>query len=175
MENGLDILIAVVLLVGMVKGAMGGFFRQVVSLVGFFVGLLVAFLFYGEVGDKLVPYVDGSLSVARALAFVLLWIGVPLGLSVLAYILTKVVETVQLGCLNRLAGALIGGLKYMVFFSCLLNVLCRVHLLPEEMTAKSRLYEPVRMVSDVLFDACKEQVMQTVEDVTEEVQSGVLL
>jgi len=90
--NALDILILAVVLVGFVKGLMCGFFRQVVSIVGFLAGLWVAFMLYSVLGDWIAPYIGSDVSVGRALAFILLWIGVPVGLSLLAYMLTKAVE-----------------------------------------------------------------------------------
>lgn len=162
--NALDILILAVVLVGFVKGLMCGFFRQVVSIVGFLAGLWVAFMLYSALGDWIAPYIGSDVSVGRALAFILLWIGVPVGLSLLAYMLTKAVETVKLGGLNRLGGALLGGLKYMVFLSCALNVAFRIHLISGSTGEHSRLYYPVRAMSDKLFDVCKTHVVRVVED-----------
>lgn len=109
--NALDILILAVVLVGFVKGLMCGFFRQVVSIVGFLAGLWVAFMLYSALGDWIAPYIGSDVSVGRALAFILLWIGVPVGLSLLAYMLTKAVETVKLGGLNRLGGSFVGRIE----------------------------------------------------------------
>lgn len=162
--NALDILILAVVLVGFVKGLMCGFFRQVVSIVGFLAGLWVAFMLYSALGDWIAPYIGSDVSVGRALAFILLWIGVPVGLSLLAYMLTKAVETVKLGGLNRLGGALLGGLKYMMFLSCALNVAFRIHLISGSTGEYSRLYHPVRAMSDKLFDVCKTHVVRVVED-----------
>ena len=162
--NALDILILAVVLAGFVKGLMCGFFRQVVSIVGFLAGLWVAFMLYSALGDWIAPYIGSDVSVGRALAFILLWIGVPVGLSLLAYMLTKAVETVKLGGLNRLGGALLGGLKYMVFLSCALNVAFRIHLISGPTVGHSRLYHPVRAMSDKLFDESKIHVVRAVED-----------
>ena len=144
--NALDILILAVVLAGFVKGLMCGFFRQVVSIVGFLAGLWVAFILYSALGDWIAPYIGSDVSVGRALAFILLWIGVPVGLSLLAYMLTKAVETVKLGGLNRLGGALLGG------------------LISGPTVGHSRLYHPVRAMSDKLFDVCKIHVVRAVED-----------
>ncbi len=160
----LDILILAVALAGFAKGVTCGFFRQVVSIVGFFVGLWVAFMLYSALGDWIAPHIGSDVSAGRALAFILLWIGVPVGLSLLAYMLTKAVETVKLGWLNRLGGALLGGLKYMVFLSCALNVAFRIHLISDSAGERSRLCHPVRAVSDKLFDVCKTRVARAVED-----------
>ena len=82
----------------------------------------------------------------------------------MAYMLTKAVETVKLGGLNRLGGALLGGLKYMVFLSCALNVAFRIHLISGSTGEHSRLYHPVRAMSDKLFEVCKTHVVRVVED-----------
>lgn len=161
--NGLDILILIVLLIGLVKGWMSGLLRQVVSIAGFFIGLLAAMMLYSAFGDWLAPCIGTDVSVGRALAFVLLWIGIPLILLWVAYILTKTVEVIRLGGLNRLGGACIGMLKYMMILSCVLNVAVRLHLVSEEKEEGSRLYRPVQSLSGVLFDYCKCHVTQAVE------------
>lgn len=160
--GALDVLILVVLLLGLVKGAIGGFFRQVVSMVGFFAGLLVAFMLYSALGEWLAPLVGGDVTFGRALAFVLIWLGIPVVLSLLAFVLTKTVETVHLGGLNRLGGALVGGLKYLLFLSCTLNVASRLHWV-DSLTEQSRLYEPVHAVAGIAFDWCKPHVVRVVE------------
>ncbi len=161
--NTLDFLIAAVILLGLVKGLMCGFFRQVVSIAGFIVGLLVACALYAALGDKIAPHIGSGIFAGRALAFIVLWIGVPIGLSFLAHLLTKAVETVHLGWLNRLGGALLCGLKYAVFLSCLLNVAFRVHLVSAAAGEDSLLYHPVRTMSDKLFDVGKARVERAVE------------
>ena len=65
--NALDILILAVVLAGFVKGLMCGFFRQVVSIVGFLAGLWVAFMLYSALGDWIAPYIGSDVSVGRAL------------------------------------------------------------------------------------------------------------
>lgn len=164
--GALDVLILAVLLLGFVKGAVGGLFRQVVSLVGFFAGLLVAFMLYSALGEWLAPLVGGDVTVGRALAFVLIWLGVPVALSLLAFVLTKAAETVHLGGLNRLGGALLGGLKYLLFLSCALNVASRLQWVPEPMAEQSRLYGRVHALAGIAFDVCKPYVVRAVGRMT---------
>lgn len=159
----LDILILAVLLVGLVKGAMDGFFRQTVSTVGFFAGLLLAFMLYSALGEWLAPLVGGDVTFGRGLAFVLIWLGIPAALSFVAFVLTKAAETVHLGGLNRLGGALLGGVKYLLFLSCALNVASSLHLVPASAIGTSRFYGPVHAVAGVAFDACKPHVDRVVK------------
>lgn len=161
--GALDIVILAVFVFGFVKGLMSGFFRQVVSIVGFLVGLLVASLLYTTFGDWLAPHIGTDVSVSRPVAFVLIWIGVPLLLSLLAFLLTKLVETVKLGGVNRLAGALVASVKYLLFLSCLLNVADRIQLIPEDQEKSSYLYEPVRGASEWVFEVCEPHINKLVE------------
>ena len=107
--------------------------------------------------------------VARALAFILIWIGVPLALSIVAYFLTKTAETLCLGGLNRLGGALVGGLKYVVFFSCVLNVGIWLQVMDEPRHTTSRLYAPMTAISGVLFDYCADHFREAAKEHTEKV------
>lgn len=161
--NVLDILILVVFGLGLVKGAMSGLLRQVVSIVGLFAGLFVAIMLYSALGDWLAPHLGSNVSFGRALAFVLIWIVVPMGLAFLAGLLTRALRVAKLGGLNRLGGALLGGLKYLVFLSCVLNVALRLHWVSESARKDSRLCTPTSAVSVRLFDYCKPHVVRAVE------------
>lgn len=163
--NGLDIFILVVLLAGFVKGWMSGLLRQVVSIVGFFAGLLVAMMLYSAFGDWLAPCIGTGVTLGRALAFVLLWVGIPVVLLWIARLLTRTIEVIHLGGLNRLGGACVGMLKYMMILSCVLNVAVRLQLVSDEKESGSRLYKPVQSLSGVLFDYCKCHVTRAVENV----------
>lgn len=163
--NVLDILILAVFGLGLVKGAMSGLIRQVVSIAGFFAGLFVAFMLYSALGDWLAPRIGSDATFGRVLAFILIWIVVPTGLALLAGLLTRALRVAKLGGLNRLGGALLGGLKYLVFLSCVLNVSLRLYWIPGSARENSRLCIPVSTVSVRLFDFCKPHVARAVESV----------
>lgn len=118
-----DAAAAMLLLIGLFKGWQSGFFRQIASTAGFFAGLFAAWLLYAQAGDFIAPYAGGDVPASRAIAFILLWLGVPILLSCAAWLLTKAFDIVCLGFLNRAAGAAFGATKYLAAISCLLNVL----------------------------------------------------
>ena len=162
--SALDIVILVVMAIGLVRGLMSGFFRQVVSMTGFLVGLVVACLLYTFLADWLAPYIGGDSSVSKVVAFVLIWVCVPLALTFVAYLLTKMVECVQLGGLNRLAGGLIAMLKYVLIFSCIISAVDRARLVPDKLKNDSYLYAPVKGMSEWLIDLCEPHVTKFVEE-----------
>ncbi len=159
----LDILILIVLLIGMIKGWMSGFFRQATSTAGLLIGLVLAAMLYTAAGDWLAPHIGVNTGVAYALAFILIWIGVPVALSVVAYVLTKAAEILCLGGINRLGGAILGGLKYALLFSCLLNVMVRLHFM-QEPGQSTHLYKPLSALSGVFFDFCSKHVHEAAEE-----------
>ena len=161
--NGLDFVIIAMFVIGAIRGLMTGFLRQVASIAGFFIGLLAAFLLNSAFGDWLAPRVGVDAFGARSLAFILLWIGIPVGLSFAAYLLTKALGLVGLGGLNRLGGAVVGGVKYLIFIGFLLNVAVRLQAITPETEAGSRCSRPVRSVSAFLFDICKTQMNKKAE------------
>ncbi len=101
----IDIIILVLLLAGAVMGFRKGFIKQLAALAGLFVGLLAAKALYSVVGEKLIGTVTSNPTFAHILAFVLIWIVVPIVFTMVASLLTKALEVIALGWLNRLLGA----------------------------------------------------------------------
>ena len=80
----IDIVILVILAAGAIMGFSKGFIKQLASLLGLVVGLLAARALYGQLAEKLCPTVTQSLGVAQVLAFVLIWLAVPLIFALVA-------------------------------------------------------------------------------------------
>ncbi len=106
----LDILILAVLLVGSREGRHGrflpsdGFHGGVLCrpAVGFFM------LYYSALGEWL-ALLWGRRDFQEALAFVLIWLGIPAALSFVAFVLTKAARRYNSGRLEPFGGALLGG------------------------------------------------------------------
>jgi membrane protein required for colicin V production len=142
----IDVIILAVMLYAVYKGWTTGLVAQVASLVGYLVGLTIAWSCYGRLADYLAPHLGSSGFGVSALAFLLILIAVPVALGIAANIITKAVDIMCLGWINRLAGAAVAFVKYTLFLGCILLVLNALHILGEEGKAESRLYEPVTMV-----------------------------
>lgn len=108
---------------GAVVGFSKGFIRQLASVVGLVAGLLVARALYASVGEKLAMETGTSLTFARGLAFLLIWLVVPVGLSLAATLLTKAVDSIHLGFVNRWLGAGLGALKYILLISLVIALI----------------------------------------------------
>ena len=160
----IDIIILIALGAGVIIGFMKGFIRQLVSILGLIVGLLAAKALYTSLAVKLCPTVTDSMTVAQILAFVIIWIAVPLIFTLVASVLTKAMEAVSLGWLNRLLGAGLGALKYLLLVSLVVCVIQFIdtdsQLISQTKKEESLLYYPMERFAGMFFPAAKEVTQQ---------------
>ncbi len=155
----IDIIILVFIGIGAVWGMMKGFVRQLSSLVGLVVGLLVARALFVEVGDWMAPAIGVSVTIGRVLAFFMLWIVVPLLFSLLASFLTKALQVIHLGWINRLLGGSLGCVKFMLLVGIVVQLLEFVdpqnELMPKTIKNESVLYKPMYNLAGAFIPAIK--------------------
>ena len=160
----IDIIILIALGAGVIIGFMNGFFRPLASILGLIVGLLAAKALYTSLAVKLCPTVTDSMTVAQILAFVIIWIAVPLIFTLVASVLTKAMEAVSLGWLNRLLGAGLGALKYLLLVSLVVCVIQFIdtdsQLISQTKKEESLLYYPMERFAGMFFPAAKEVTQQ---------------
>ena len=127
-------------------------------------GLLAAKALYTSLAVKLCPTVTDSMTVAQILAFVIIWIAVPLIFTLVASVLTKAMEAVSLGWLNRLLGAGLGALKYLLLVSLVVCVIQFIdtdsQLISQTKKEESLLYYPMERFAGMFFPAAKEVTQQ---------------
>ena len=160
----IDIIILIALGAGGIVGFMKGFIRQLASILGLIVGLLAAKALYTSLAVKLCPTVTDSMTVAQILAFVIIWIAVPLIFTLVASVLTKALEAVSLGWLNRMLGAGLGALKYLLLVSLVICVIQFIdsdsQLISQTKKEQSLLYYPRESFAGIFFPAAKEVTQQ---------------
>ncbi len=148
----IDIFILVLLLWAAFCGYRNGFLRELVSTAGVVIGLLVAATCYDKLGEYLC--VDGTEvnAVTSVVAFLLLWIIVPIALGFAATILTKALQFVCMGFVNSLLGVVVSAAKYVLLLSCVLNAMQSLNILNTERTEGSYLFEPVTGFLNTAFE-----------------------
>ena len=118
----MTLLIVIILALGAAIGCYQGAFKQIANLLGVVVGIIIAASFYKQCGEVLASKCGASAGIAQIVAFVILVILVPVCLGFVATLLTKLFSSIHLGCLNRLAGAVIGVVCYGLLLSFAFNV-----------------------------------------------------
>lgn len=159
----LDIFIGIILIFALVRGLMNGFVKELVSTIGFLVGLFVAATCYETLGEYLT--VDGSEvnMFTSIVAFLLLWIIVPIIFGLLATLITKALDLTVLGIANRIGGGILSMAKYLVLLSCVLNVMVSLNILNSERTEGSVMLEPVQYITKFAMERAQEYVPEVME------------
>ena len=156
----LDWIITAVIALGAAVGFAKGFIRQLASIGGLIAGLLLARALFRSVGERLAAETGASVTFSQILAFIIIWLIVPISLSLLAEMLTRAADAVQMGCANRWLGAVLGSVKYAVLLSmavCFIEFIDTENdLIPSTKKRESALYYPVKSLSGILIPAIKD-------------------
>ncbi len=151
----IDIVIAVILLFGLVKGYMKGLFIEITSLVGLVLGVYGALHFSYFLSDILKDNVSWDESMIQIVAFAGTFIIILLALVFLGKALTKIAETIFLGFFNKILGAVFGVLKYALILSIVFLIYDQINsslkFLSKEKSKESILYEPVKNLAPTIF------------------------
>lgn len=140
----LDFFIILVAAWAILTGWFHGFLKEIASSLGFFLGLYIAARCYVNFESVLVPRGSDANFFTALLAFLIIWIVVPMLLGMLAVALTQFVERIHLGFLNQLGGIIVSLLKYGILLSCIFNAMSYLHIIDDTNTAESHFYQPVK-------------------------------
>ena len=153
--NIIDIILAIALVFGFFKGFFKGLIIEVASLGALFLGLLGAVKFSDFFADLLNEFFNWSRLAVQATSYLIIFIIIVYGLSVLAKTLTKIISKASLGLLNKFLGAFFGAFKWAIFMSVALFFLEKLNtwvtIINTEMIESSILYEPITELGEFLF------------------------
>ena len=148
----MDILLLILLAVGFVTGLFSGAVKQLISLVAFIAGYVVATMYYQQLGGWLTAYLSYP-AICKVVAFVLLWIIVPIVANVIASLITSALNWVPvLGLANRLLGGVLSLAKYALVLGAFIWLFSSMNLLKEETMQKSKLCRPLKAVPEFIYN-----------------------
>ncbi len=172
----IDIIILVIISIGILLGLVKGALKQLAGLLGLVVGLLAAKALYATVAEQVFSRVTDNMTVAQMLAFLAIWVIVPLLFWGIACALTKALDAVCLGWINRLLGGVLGGAVHALLVSLLVCVLEAVDtkddLIGKGQKMESILYYRMEPLAGLFFPAAKEfteQIYNEINDATERI------
>ena len=157
----IDIIIAVLLVIGLIGGLRDGLVKQVAGLAGLIGGLLLGRAFYMPLGEWMASVLSISDEAARITAFILILVIVPLLFSLVGWLVSKLLKAICLGWINRLLGGLVGVLKFALLAGVLITgvELFDKHgaIVPEDKKEASIFYYPIYDATSFFFDGIKEE------------------
>lgn len=169
--NTFDIIIAVLLIFGFIRGLLKGLFVEVASLVALIAGVYGAIHFSYFVGDFLAEKVMWDERYITIVAFAITFAIIVLVIALLGKMLTKIADFASLGLLNKLLGGVFGALKIGLILSVVLLVFTKLNntipFISDEQKEDAILYEPVKNLAPTLFP----NFLKVVEDESEKIIS----
>ena len=172
----LDIALLVLLILGLVRGFSRGFFVEVASLVALIAGVYGAFHFSDFAASFLKDRVDWNENTINIAAFAITFIIIMLVIALAGKALTKIADFAMLGLLNKLLGALFGGLKVALILSVILIVVEKLHanilFVKEADQESSVLYNPIKSLIPTIFPNVLVNGKPIGEDIIEEDNSS---
>ncbi len=166
--NTFDIIIAVILIFGFIRGLLKGLFVEVASLISLIAGIYGAIHFSYFVGNFLAGKVEWDEKYITIVSFAITFAIIVLIIALLGKLFTKIADFASLGVVNKILGGVFGALKLGLILSIVLLVFSKLNntipFLSEEQTQDAILYEPVKNLAPTLFP----NFIKIVEDEAEE-------
>lgn len=153
--NTIDLIISAVLILGSVRGFFKGFFVEVTSVLGLFLGVYISISFNSEATTLIAKIYSGNTDYIEVIAFALTFIAVLLVVNAIGKILTKIANFSALGLVNKLAGTLFGFLKSGLILCVLTMIVLKINthftLISEETLENSVMFSYLEQMSIMLW------------------------
>ena len=126
--NWVDVILAVVLLGFAVRGFMRGFLRELCSLVGLFLGLWIALLKFGALGEWVQDKFPLTEPLPFHIAFLVIFLSVASCAGMVGYLLHRIAKGLLMGWLDAMGGLGFGSVKGVMILTVLLFLLAQLPL-----------------------------------------------
>ncbi|KAA6334281.1 hypothetical protein EZS27_017389 [termite gut metagenome] len=154
-----DIVILICIVVGAGAGFAKGLIGQVAAILGLILGFFIAKHLYQYVAEAYIYPITNSPTTAQIIAFVGIWIIIPIIFSLVGGLLTKVINAVSLGCFNRILGAVLGAIMYIFLIGVVIHALDYLdtgdRFLSKSKKETSVFYYPLKDFASTVFPVIK--------------------
>jgi membrane protein required for colicin V production len=153
--NYIDIILGILLLLAAIGGFKKGLIVELASLAALILGIWGAIEFSYITSNFLIDNFDWKWDHLATVSFIITFIVIVILVHIVAKTVTKLVETVMLGFVNKLAGLVFGFLKGAIILSIVLVVFDKINedinILSEKTKTESRIYEPLKNFAPSIF------------------------
>ena len=151
----LDIILGVLLAFALYKGIRNGLFVELASLVSLLAGIYFAVKFSSFIKEILAGFVKWNPNTIQVIAFVLTFILVVIGISLLGKSLTGIADFAFLGWLNKLGGGFFRVLKTILIIGIVFKVFEKINyhnfIAKKETLDKSLFYNPIQKTAGFMY------------------------
>ena len=153
--NYIDIILGILLVLAAISGFRKGLVVELASLAALILGIWGAVEFSYITSEFLVENLDWKWDHLNIASFIITFVIIVILVHIVGSTVNKLVETVMLGFVNKLAGLIFGILKSALILSIILVVFDKIdedmEILSKETKAESRMYEPIRNLAPTIF------------------------
>ncbi|MDP4207205.1 MAG: CvpA family protein [Bacteroidota bacterium] len=151
----IDLILLILLAWGAIRGFISGLIVQILSLVALMLGIWLGSEFAWLASGYLSKWLSINARLLNTVSFVLIFIGVLLGINLLARLITMSLKDTVAGRLNRIGGVLFGIVRMAFIASVCIVIINKIDpnhkLITNEKAEASVLYNPVSWVAPAIF------------------------
>lgn len=151
----MDIIIALILLIGGIAGLRKGFIIQLFSIGAIILSAWLSYTFSSAFSEWLASYIHAEGFWLNIISFLLIFIGIGILCRLLGKLIEKLFKFAMLGWLNRLLGAIFSMAKYALVLGLVVvlfnSINTRFAWVEEEKLAESKMYTLIKTGAYTIF------------------------
>lgn len=163
--NVIDIVLGVFLLLGFIRGFQKGFIVELAGIIALLAGIFGGLRYSYIAEEYLNQWTDWSASTIEITSFFLVFVGILILVSLLAKVLTTIINSIALGLINRIFGALFGIIKMGLFILILLLIFDYINtngrFIEESKLQDSLIVSSIREISATLLPSLQELIEES--------------
>lgn len=171
----IDVIILILLAIGAYSGYKQGLFIGILSIVAFFIAIVLAFRFMHWGAELLAEKVESLTFALPFVSFIIIFFAVTITIRILAYMVKKALDFTILGTLDSFGGAVLGLAKWSIMISLLFWVGSSFeYKMPDQVVENSIIYPIVVPIAPALVsvvDAYTPIIDQSIAAIKELVNS----
>lgn len=153
--NYIDIVLGILLILSAISGFRKGLVVELASLAALVLGIWGAVEFSHITSEFLVENFNWQWDHLNIASFIITFVVIVILVHIVGSTVNKLVETVMLGFVNKLAGLVFGILRAALILSIILVVFDKIdedmEILSQDAKSESRMYEPIRSLAPTIF------------------------
>ena len=173
--NSLDYILFIPLLYALYRGFTKGLIIELASLLALIVGIYGALHFSSFTFEFLSDYFEIKTVYLQLVSYGLTFLIIAVFISFTGKILTMLIRLVALGFINRIMGAIFGGIKALLILSVFISFFDRFNkqfgMVNEDILTSSLIYNSIRTQSEQFYPNILEQFdrqKESIENLTED-------
>lgn len=159
-----DIIVAIPLVWGIVRGFMKGVVIEISSILSLILGVYLAGKFSDKGAEFLLEKFNFTTPYLSLISFIIIVLIVIILVFLIAKLLERVVEVTGLDIVNKILGSAFGCVKFAVLVSLVLLVINTIFIdksfFSEDTKKNSYLYEPVSAIAPLVIPGVKDKVQE---------------